>query len=197
MITYSVIILIAMAIIATLNCFFNPLYSEHIWVYILAVTVLTILVILLDGLVAFIIRKMPERWFSETKGFLRTGKREMKLFNFLRVQKWKEHVPELGSFTGFHKNKVTDPFDTEYMARFILEARYGIAIHYISVPLSFLIMLLDFKMYVGESNLWLTVALPVACVNAVLILLPAFVLKYNLPKLERIQAINLKKQNKK
>ena len=111
--------------------------------------------------------------------------------------KWKEHVPELGSFTGFHKNQFTNPFDNEYVSRFILEARYGVAIHLFSVPAAFLIILLDWKMYTGQSNIWLTICLPVAIVNAILIVLPAFILKYNLPTLVRIYNNNLEKEKRK
>jgi hypothetical protein len=185
-----------MAVVITLNSFFNPLYQDKWWLYIIFTVAAVIIVILIDALVAIIIRKMPEKWFQKDKGIFRTTERELKFYNFLRVQKWKDHVPELGSFTGFHKNKVTNPFDNEYIARFILEARYGIAIHIYSFPASFLILLLDWKMYTGQSNIWLTIALPVAVINAILIVLPAFVLKLNLPRLLRIynNNIELKKQ---
>lgn len=197
MLLYSIIILLAMAIIATLNSFFNPLYQDKFWLYIIFTIAFTIGVIILDGVVAFVIRKMPEKWFSKDQGIFKTRPWEMKFYNFLKVSKWKERVPELGSFTGFHKNKVANPFDNEYIARFILEARYGVAIHLYSCPLSFLIMLFDFGLYNGSSNIWLTIALPVACVNAVLIVLPAFILKYNLPKLIRIYEMNLRKEQNK
>jgi hypothetical protein len=121
----------------------------------------------------------------------------MKFYNFIKVQKSKDYVPELGNFTGFHKNKVANPFDNEYIARFILEARYGIAIHFYSVPVSFLLILLDWKMYIGQSNIWLTIALPVAIINAILIVLPAFVLKHNLPRLLRIYNNNIDLQRRK
>ena len=191
MLLYSIIIAIGVVITATLNILFNPLYHDKFWLYIIFTVALTVIAILLDGLVAFIIRKMPEKWFQKDKWPFHTSEGEMKFYNFLRVQKWKDHVPELGSFTGFHKNKVTNPFDNEYIARFILEARYGIAIHYASVPASFLIILLDWRMYTGQSNIWLTIALPVAVVNAILIVLPAFILKYNLPRLLRIHENNI------
>ena len=196
MLLYSIIILISMAAVITLNSFFNPLYQDKWWLYIIFTVALVIISILIDALVAIIIRKMPEKWFQKDKGIFRTGERELKFYNFLKVPKWKDHVPELGSFTGFHKNKVANPFDNEYIARFILEARYGIAIHFHSVPASFLIILLDWKMYTGQSNIWLTIALPVAIINAILIVLPMFVLKVNLPRLLRIynNNIELKKQ---
>ena len=108
-----------------------------------------------------------------------------------------EQLTELGSFTGFHKNQFANPFDNEYVSRFILEARYGVAIHLFSVPAAFLIILLDWKMYTGQSNIWLTICLPVAIVNAILIVLPAFILKYNLPTLVRIYNNNLEKEKRK
>ena len=172
MLLYSIIILVSMAVVITLN-----------W--------------LIDGLVAFIIRRMPEKWFSKDKGIFKTGPREFKFYKFLKVNKWKEHVPELGSFTGFHKNQFANPFDNEYVSRFILEARYGVAIHLFSVPAAFLVILLDWKMYTGQSNIWLTICLPVGIINAILIVLPAFILKYNLPTLVRIYNNNLEKEKKK
>ena len=191
MLLYLIIIVVGVVVTASLNIFFNPLYHDKFWLYIVFTMALSIIVILLDGLVAFIIRKMPEKWFQKDKWPYHTSEREMKFYSFLKVQKWKDHIPELGSFTGFHKNKVVSPFDNEYIARFILEARYGIAIHYASVPISFLIILLDWKMYAGQSNIWLTIALPIAVVNAILIVLPAFILKYNLPRLLRIYQNNI------
>lgn len=196
MLIYSLIIVLGGISIALLNIFFNPQFADKPWVYALLTLGLIIMVILIDGLVAFLIRRLPEKWFKEEKGILKTTKFELKLYNFLRVSKWKEHVPELGSFTGFHKNRVTNPFDSEYLARFILEARYGAVIHFASVPTSFLVLLLDVWMYTGPSSIWLTIALPVAVVNAILILLPAFVLKYNLPKLQRLYQVSLAKKKK-
>ena len=197
MILYSIIICVCMTIIASLNIWLNPQYNDKFWLYIILVVAFTLGAIILDAIVAIVVRKMPEKWFSKDAGIFKTTKPELKFYNFIRVQKWKDHVPELGSFTGFHKNKVSDPFDSQYLARFILEARYGVAIHYLSAPLSFLILLCDYRLYTGGSNIWLTIALPVAIVNAILIILPAFILKYNLPKLLRIYQINLRKQKQK
>ena len=197
MVLYLIIIAIGVISVATLNIFFNTLYHDKWWLYIIFTVALTVIVILIDALVALIIRKLPEKWFQKDHWFTRTGEKELKFYTFLGVQKWKDYIPELGSFTGFHKNKVTNPFDNEYISRFILEARYGIAIHLASVPASFLIILLDWKMYLGQSNIWLTIALPIAVVNAILIVLPAFILKYNLPRLLRIYNNNIELQKQK
>ncbi len=197
MILYLVIIALGMVATATLNIFLNPLYHDKWWLYIIFTVGFVVLAIIVDALVAIIIRKMPEKWFKKDKGLFHTGEKELKFYTALKVQKWKDFIPELGSFTGFHKNKVANPFDNEYIARFILEARYGVAIHFYSVPASFLIILADWKMYTGQSNLWLTIGLPVAIVNAILIVLPAFILKYNLPRLVRIYNNNIDLENRK
>ena len=67
MLLYSIIILISMAVVITLNCFFNPLYQDKFWLYIIFTVALVIISVLIDGLVAFIIRRMPEKWFSKDK----------------------------------------------------------------------------------------------------------------------------------
>ena len=167
MILYLVIIALGMVATATLNIFLNPLYHDKWWLYIIFTVGFVVLAIIVDALVAIIIRKMPEKWFQKDKGLFHTGEKELKFYTALKVQKWKDFIPELGSFTGFHKNKVANPFDNEYIARFILEARYGVAIHFYSVPASFLIILADWKMYTGQSNIWLTICLPVAIINAI------------------------------
>lgn len=198
MLLYIIIIIIGTALTATLNIFFNPLYQDKWWLYIVITLGFVVVAIIIDALVALIIRRcLPEKCLAKDRRIFRTGKAEMKFYTFLKVQKWKDFIPELGSFTGFHKNKVANPFDNEYIARFILEARYGIAIHFYSVPASFLVILCDWRMYTGQSNIWLTIALPVAIINAILIVLPAFVLKHNLPRLLRIYNNNIELQRRK
>ena len=118
------------------------------------------------------------------------GREELIFYKRIGVDKWKNYVPELGMFTGFSKGKVVNPNDNEYIGRFILEARYGVAIHLWSVPFSFLLLLGDYNMYTGHPNIILTIALPVAVVNAILIVLPAFILKFNLHRLVKIYESN-------
>ncbi len=190
MLLYSIIMVIGMAITITLNAFFNPLYKDKWWMYIILVVAFVVVAILIDGLVAAIIRKMPEKYFSEDKGIYKASRKELIFYKKIGVDKWKNYVPELGIFTGFSKGKVVNPNDNEYIGRFILEARYGVAIHLWSVPFSFLLLLGDYNMYTGHPNIILTIALPVAVVNAILIVLPAFILKFNLHRLVKIYESN-------
>ena len=157
---------------------------------ILMTPISTIAVIVVDGITAFIIRRMPEKWFSIDSAFSSVSKKECELYTRLGVRKWREKIPELGFFTGFHKNHVAEPGSNEYIKRYILEANYGAVIHFVSIPLGFLIIFLcplEYAFYLG---------IPVAFVNAVLNLLPAMILRYNIPKLislyRRNERISLK-----
>ncbi len=149
----------------------------------------TVAVILVDAIVAFLIRRLPNRLFSSQSRISDVSKRECALYNRLGVRRWREKVPELGMFTGFHKNKVSEPDSIEYVKRYILEANYGAVIHFASVPLGFLIILI-------RPSAALYVGIPVAIVNAVLNLLPAFILRYNLPKLFSLLRMNERRQKK-
>jgi len=194
MILYSIITVISLALIVTLNTIFNPAQSEYWWFYLVYSLAVAIIAFLLDALIAFVIRRMPAKWFSYKRHMFQASDKEMRFYKFIKVDAWKNYVPELGGFTSFHKDKVVDPNNNKYMERFILEACYGVSIHIWSVPASFLLLLLDYKMYAGSSMLWLTICLPIAVINAILVLLPAFILKYNLRRLTKIYELNLKKE---
>ncbi len=192
--TYLVIIGVCAALISVLNILFNPAFVWY--VYPLATLFFIVVAVALDGLAAWLIRSMPEKLFDYRKKIFQTGRRKQAFLKAIRVRDWKDRVPELGMFTNFRKNRLSHPQDADYLARYILEACYGIVIHYVSVPVSLLIPLFDFGMYFGRSNLWLTVALPVTVVNAVLIVLPAFILEFNLPHLVRLYEYREKKKNR-
>ena len=184
---YIIIILIGMIIISGLNILFN---SSLTWHYIVIATILFVIAsIVIDGVVAFIVRRLPYKWLRSESKFFEVSKKELGFYDKIGIKKWKDKVPELGGFTSFHKDKIVDPHNNEYLEKFVLEVNYGIIIHIVSFFTSFLIIFIDYKMFSG-SNVWLTIALPVSFVNAVLIILPAFILRYNLPRLKLLIKIN-------
>ena len=182
--TYLVVIGFCWALISVLNILFNPAFAWY--VYPLSCLAFIAAAVALDGIVAWLIRSMPEKQFDYRKKIFRPGPRKKAFLKAIRVRDWKDRVPELGMFTNFSKKRLAHPNSPDYLARYILEACYGIVIHYASVPASLLIPLFDVGMYSGHSNLWLTVAVPVAAVNAFLIVLPSFILESNLPHLVRL-----------
>lgn len=184
---YLLIILLGIILISGLNILFN---SSLEWHYIILATILFVVAsVIIDGLVAFIIRRLPYKWIRSQSKFFNVSKKEVRFYDKIGIKKWKDLVPELGGFTSFHKNKIVDPHNNEYLEKFVLEVNYGIVIHLISFFTSFLILFIDYKMFSG-SFIWLTIGLPVAIINAILIVLPTFILRYNLPRLKLLIKIN-------
>ena len=136
----------------------------------------TVLVIALDGLFAFLIRQLPERWFAPGARLFRVGKKERAFLGRLGVKRWKHRVPELGFLSGFRKDRIGDPGDREHIARFLLESNYGVVIHLENALCGLLLPLFP---VLRPFAVWF----PIFFVNLVLSLLPAMILRYNTPPL--------------
>ena len=195
MVLYIIVIIASTVIIAVPNIIFRP-GGEPWYMYLIMTVAAVAASFLIDAIVALIGRRLPKKWMDPNKKIFHTSDREMKFYEFIKVRKWKDKVPELGGFTAFHKNKLSDPWNNEYVERYMLEVCYGVVIHVASPFFAPLIVLLDYKMYTGWSWMWLTIMIPVAIVNAILIVMPAFILKYNLPKLKMLWDINMKNKKK-
>lgn len=183
-----------MIIIGSCNILFNHyVTSENAYlIFILSTIIYTLASILLDAIVAIVGRLLPQKWVCKDSKIYKMNDKEKAFFNKLKIRKWKDHIPDLGSFTHLKKNKVEKPDDIEYLSKYIMEAKYGVIIHLLSAPLAFLIVLIDYKGYLIN----LSVGLPVAFVNMVLIIIPFFVLRYNLPKIEYLYKKQSLKINK-
>ena len=79
---------------------------------------------------------------------------------------------------------------------FIIECKYGIIIHTLSLITAFLPFICDFNLYIGNYFALLTIGLPICLTNAILIYAPALILRYNLPRIEYLYKINLRKNVK-
>ena len=177
---YLITVLGGALLIILLNFLLDRVYTLSSFGFLALVTFLAIAaVFVIDGLLAFLIRRLPERWFAPEARLFTVGKREKNLYRKSGINKWKKHVPEWGCFTGFHKDKMESPGDSSYLGRFLLESNYGVAGHVAGAVLGYLILLIPYLRP-------LTVALPVAIVNMVLSLLPTMILRYNTPSLRNL-----------
>ena len=183
---YLSIIGIAMALISLVNiaCQTAP------WYYVvIAVVFCTALQFALDGLLAFVINKMPDGWFGVDNRLYAVSKKERELYKKLKVRLWKDQVWELGGLGGFSKKNVKEPNNPAYIEKFIIECNKGVLTHRLSYPIGFLAML------TLQNVCSLTIALPVALVNLFLNILPTLALRYNTPMLKAILE-RLKKRKK-
>lgn len=173
MIIYSVIISITLIIVYLLNL----LRGCTDFLYILKWTSIDILVVfIIDAIIAFVIRRLPEKWFDYKYKVFKIFKWERKFYEAIKIKKWKDKIPELGQLTNFKKNKVREPKNSEYLLRYLMECVYGETIHFLSIILGFLILLINPKdcLYFG---------LPIAIANGIISYLSFAILRYNRPKL--------------
>ena len=189
--TYILTIIIASVIIGVTNYFFNfAAFAFNAWNIVLCVSVSVVAVIAIDGIFATIVRWfLPKKWFSVDKEFWVAKKKECLFYERIGIKKWKDKVLELGAFTGFRKNKIAEPNDSAYIARYIIEANYGVGVHITGVILGYLVCLVF-------PSFWYAVGLPVGFVNMVLNAMPLMILRYNLPKLHTLYRINVKREER-
>ena len=143
-------------------------------------------VIALDGVLAFAIRRLPEGWFRADAPLFRVSRGERLLYRRLGVCVWKDYVPELGAFSGFRKNKLVSVSDTEYLARFLMESNYGVAIHLSNALVG---AVLPFIPLFGAP-----VGITVAVANLFFSILPCMILRYHTPPLTRLWRRGLRKE---
>ena len=152
-------------------------------------------VIALDGISALFIRRcLPEKWFSYSNKKMMASKKECAFYEKLGVKNWKDKVLELGMFTSFSKKQVADPNSSAYLERFILECNYGAIIHIVGV--FFALLLLAIPPFIENVSFFTTwrFSVPAILVNAVLNFLPFMILRYNVPRLERMRVIAEKRE---
>lgn len=183
--------LIIIFICALIGSITISLVYDILFFLVFAVMILgIIIVIIVDGITAALCRMLPKKLANYQSKIYLVSKKEKNFYEKIKIRKWKEKIPEIGHFTGFRKNKITDPKNPDYIERFLYEISYGEIGHFISVFTGFLLLLIPwFKPF------WLFTAIFIAVVNGILNLLPLIVLRYNSYTLLLILK-RLKRQNK-
>lgn len=191
MILYGSIIFVCVCLLTGVNAVFAaPRFGVSFWFILGAVLINVVAVIAVDGLFAFLIRRLPEKWFGHERSFFQVSAKEKKFYEKLKIRKWKDKVPELGQFTNFHKNKVAEPRNNVYLERYMLEAAYGEVIHLAGCFLGFVII------FFYPLKYWLCFGFPVAVINLIMNILPYFILRYNFYKMKVLYRSNERKQRR-
>ena len=190
MLLYILVIGLTMLLVFCGNFFWFPVDMSLLKISLFTL-MLPFLVVAWDGISAtFVRRALPEKWFTKDVKFHHVGKKECKFYELLGIKYWKDHVLELGMFTSFSKKKVANPNDPEYISRFIMECNYGVQVHLWNFILGF-VLLLFFPRLISYRFI-----LPAVIANSILSILPLMILRYNVPRLERLLAVLEKKANR-
>lgn len=177
MILYITIIVASTFIVALFNSLFGG-YPFSAWQVILWVVISVILSIALDGLIAFIHRLIPYKYYKENNAYFREKKGERKFYEKLKIRVWKDKIPELGGkLKYFDKSKIVDNADSNYFMTFIKETCMGEMVHLVSFIVAPLLLI------VMPSYFTWTIGLPVVIVNMCLQLPSICTLRYTRGKL--------------
>lgn len=191
MILYLSVIISCIIILSVLNiAFFLPML-ELSAIQTIGIVILTIVAELaINGIFAWLVHSLPNKWFLPEHKFFKVNKKERKFYEKLGIKKWKDKIWELGGLGGFRKNKINDPNNPEYFTMFLIESNKGIMVHIVGIFVSFLCA------FVYPAG-FLTIGLPASIVGVILNVLPILVLRYNIPKLQvaRERSIRLSKNN--
>lgn len=163
--------------------------KEHnYFIYVLFYFLSLIGVLLIDGLVALIVHKLPKKCFDYNKKIYKQRKREKAYFRLIKIHKWKDSIPEIGKIAcGFAKDKIEEPTNLVYLESFITETCYAEIIHFISMIIGFVVVFILPLRYI------LFIGLEVGFVNAVMNYPSFLIQRYNRPRL----LIVLSRQRKK
>ena len=183
---YVIVITICWIVIAGVNAL---CFQMNFFAVLLFALLAIIAVVIVDAIVAIACRALPKKCVPYGAKIYQVSGKEKRFYEKLFIRKWKDKVPEIGHFTGFRKTKVQDPKSVEYVERFLLECRYGEVVHFVSCLVGFVILfpLPNAPIY------HFPVTIAVAAINALLNVLPLFVLRYNFYKLDCLYQANLKK----
>lgn len=178
MVLYLSIVVVAMALISMLNIVLGSYdFSNYqLWV-ILAVTLSVVVEIAIQGIIATIVKHLPNKWFAHDKKLFKISKKERNFYEKLKIRSWKDKVWELGALGGFRKNKIADPSNPDYLLQFVVESNKGVVDHVVGIFLGFLVI------FILPLKYALRIGLPVALVNMLLCTLPTMILRYNIPKI--------------
>ena len=188
---YIASIVAATAAIAGANAVFVAPTYEISFTFVLIITLLSVAeAFAIDAVIALTVRYLiPKSFYDPLAKRFRCHKKEKKLYVKLGIRKWKDKIPETGGMlVGFQKKKATDLHDNAYVYKFMQETCYAEVMHVWSIPAGFIILALC------PTSLRLTVALPVAVVNAILQLLPVSVQRFIRPQLLRVYVKNEKRR---
>lgn len=185
---YLTIIGVSITIISVLNAVFGVM--PFFWALIGAIWC-TALQFLIDGSIAIIINKLPDKWFGTDNRLFNVSEKERGIYKKLKVRLWKDKVWELGGLGGFSKKTLKEPSNPDYIEKFIIECNKGVVTHRLSYAAGFLAML-TFNGIAAYS-----IAMAVAFVNLFLNILPTLALRYNTPMLKKVLKRLRKKETEK
>lgn len=130
-----------------------------------------------SGIITLITRMLPRKWFNPFSKRFKVYSKENKIYLKLKIKKWKDKIPELGKLSGFPKDKIEKPDNSEYLYKFLTETCLAETLHFFSIISGSLVFFILPRTYI------FTIGVPIFILNMFIHLLPVLVQRYVRPKL--------------
>lgn len=145
--------------------------------------------LILLGVECIILRTcVPKKFYSYNNKFFKVNEKCFLITKKLKVQKWKDKVPEMGKTSNFPKDKIYST-KTPYLKKFLHESCFAEFLHIVVIITQFALL---FFMRVN-SYLY---AIPILLVSTYLHILPCIIQRFVRFKLVRIYEKKLELENK-
>jgi len=125
------------------------------WDAFLNVLTILLFLILVNGVLALLIRALPEKIFYESRPFYKIMTWEKRFYIWLGVHKWKKYLPQAGSMTRFSRKQLPKRIDAAYVERFIWETCCSMLGHFIMAFVGLLAPMLIYLPWVYKNTTWL------------------------------------------
>lgn len=152
--------------------------------YVIAIVALPAII------VSIVVRIVPQSIFNPKNALFNVKEKETQRLQKLKVHKWKDKIPEVGSAKGFKKNKLYDPYNPNYIKEFLKESCIAEAIHSMSILWGLVSLLLVPK------HLLLPLGIPIFVFVFLVHIFPILIQRYIRPRLQRTLEMIEKRQAK-
>ena len=140
--------------------------------------------ILVNGVLALLIRSLPSKLFDETRRLYRVIPCEKRLYKKLKIYHWKNILPQAGWMTGFSRKQLPKTIKLTYVEKFIWEICCSMFGHTIMALMGLLAPLLAFFPWMDGNKelLW-----GLGILHFIIQLLYVMIQRYNLPRFIKIK----------
>lgn len=137
--------------------------------------------------ISYICLRLPDSFYQSKKSEVNNRKRELYLYESLRIRKWKTILPDGGDvFKGGFRKKELKTLSSSYLQKFIVETRRAEVTHWLLIPPSILFFI------------WNPITIGITMIGYALIVNLPFILiqRYNRLRLKPLLNKQLKKEER-
>ncbi|WP_273850592.1 glycosyl-4,4'-diaponeurosporenoate acyltransferase [Guptibacillus spartinae] len=137
--------------------------------------------------ISYICLRLPDSFYQSKKSEVNNRKRELYLYESLRIRKWKTILPDGGDvFKGGFRKKELKTLSSSYIQKFIVETRRAEVTHWLLIPPSILFFI------------WNPLTIGITMIGYALIVNLPFILiqRYNRLRLKPLLNKQLKKEER-